>query len=229
MPTTTNNSTQTNNTPSASSSNSQTITPILQAQFEKHAFFTKEEISVFLRRYKDIILYRDDGAPYISYNIAKKVFESVVGYNYNLEILSFEYIHEFETYSVHLRITLCRDDKKIIKDVIGCSTATHKKGTNEVSNFKDLSKSAVKDGFRKFLSDYIGIGAEQFTEEKTIFENNKKAEKNKYSKNNQNNTTPGAALSCSDCGASINQKIYDYSTLYHVEKRALCPTCQKKY
>lgn len=199
-------------------------------QSEKYMFFSKAEIGVFLKRYQDIILYMDNGTPYINYNVAKNVFESVVGYNYSLEILSYEYIHEFETFLTHVRITLCRDDKKIVKDVIGCEKAKHKKDSNDISNFENLSKSAVKDAFKKFLSDYIGIGAAQFAEAKASFAANNKSFRG--NNNNGSNTTQGnrtQSYKCTDCGAAINQKIYDYSVTYHKEKRALCPNCQKKY
>lgn len=196
---------------------------------EKYMFFTMDEISIFLKQYKDIILYMKNGTPYINYHVAKNVFESVVGYNYSLEILSYEYIHEFETFLTHVRITLCRDDKKIVKDVIGCAKAIHKKDSDEVSNFDDLSKSAVKDAFKKFLSDYIGIGAVQFAEAKAEYAL-KFDSLNKNKTNAQkNNSISGQSYVCGDCGVSINQKIYDYSVTYHKEKRALCPNCQKKY
>lgn len=218
----------------SSSSNSVAKPPttnstLTKAPLEKYMFFTKDEISIFLRKYQDIILYMKDGTPYINYHIAKNVFESVVGYNYSLEILSYEYIHEFETFLTHVRITLCRDDKKIIKDVIGSTKAIHKKNSDEISNFEDLSKSSVKDAFKKFLSDYIGIGAVQFAEAKAAHALKTSQYNNNKISNQNNSVANGQSYTCGDCGVAINNKIYEYSTTYHKEKRALCPNCQKKY
>lgn len=210
---------------SMTSHNSQKIT---HEYCEEHAFFTKSEMGVFLKDYDSIILYMDNGMPYINYDVAKKVFESVVGNNYSLEILSHEFISEFDTYMVHVRISLTRGDKKIFKDVIGCEKAKKKKDSDEIVNFDNLPKSAVKDAFKKFLSDYIGIGSKQYAIAKKLNDErnkNKAKNANNYANNNSNNQT----YNCSDCGSSIQYNVYNYSVNYHSEKRPLCTSCQKKY
>lgn len=195
---------------------------------EEHAFFTKNEMSTFLKEYDTIILYMDNGMPYINYDTAKMVFESVVGNNYSLEILSHEFISEFDTYMVHVRISLTRGDKKIFKDVIGCEKAKRKKENNEIVNFDNLPKSAVKDAFKKFLSDYIGIGSAQYSAaKKANDERNKNKAKNMN--NSKNNISNNQEYKCSDCGVSIQPNVYNFSVNYHNEKRPLCTTCQKKY
>lgn len=194
------------------------------AYSEEHAFFTKTEMATFLREYDTIILYMDNGMPYINYDTAKTVFESVVGNNYSLEILSHEFISEHDTYMVHVRISLTRGDKKIFKDVIGCEKAKRKKDTNEIVNFDNLPKSAVKDAFKKFLSDYIGIGSSQYSAAKKAND-----EKNKNKARNNNNNTNNQIHKCSDCGVSIQPNVYNFSVNYHSEKRPLCTSCQKKY
>lgn len=207
---------------SVSSGESQKLT---HKYCEEHAFFTKAEMAVFLREYDTIILYMDNGMPYINYDTAKNVFESVVGNNYSLEILSHEFISEHDTYMVHVRISLTRGEKKIFKDVIGCEKAKRKKDTNEIVNFDNLPKSAVKDAFKKFLSDYIGIGSSQYSAAKKA---NDERNKNK-TRNNTNNTTNNQTYTCSDCGVAIQHNVYNFSVNYHSEKRPLCTSCQKKY
>lgn len=196
----------------------------------KYKFFTNDEMKIFMQEYKTIILYMDTGMPYINYDTAKTVFESVVGNNYSLEILSYEYVSEFETFMAHVRITLVRGDMKISKDVIGCERAKRKKDSDEIMNFDNLPKSAVKDAFKKFLSDYIGIGSKQYTVAKKEYEAAYSARRKGYqSSGNNQNTSDNQSYNCSDCSAVINQKVYNYSVNYHSEKRALCPNCQKKY
>lgn len=197
---------------------------------EENMFFTKKEMGFLYKSdFKNIILHMDNGVPYMNYDIAKRIFEVVVGCNYSEEILSYEYIPEFETLMVHVRFTLVRGDKKIIKDVLGTEKASRSKSTNEIMNFHDLSKSAVKDAYKKFLCDYIGIGSIQFAKAKEEYA---LAQKNKYnrnsSKNNANNDS-NETYACSDCNAPISAKVYQYSVNYHSQKRALCPNCQKKY
>lgn len=193
---------------------------------EENMFFTKKEMNFLYKSdFKNIILQMDNGVPYLSYDVAKKIFEVVVGCNYSVEILSYEYIPEFETLMVHVRFTMVRGDKKIIKDVLGTEKASRSKSTNEIMNFHDLSKSAVKDAYKKFLCDYIGIGSTQFAKAKEEYSI---AQKNKYNKNNTTNDSKESYV-CSDCNAPINSKVYNYSINYHSQKRALCPNCQKKY
>lgn len=202
----------------------------LSISSEEHMFFTKEEMKFLTRSdIKNIILHMNNGVPYLNYDVAKRMFEAIVGCNYSDEILSYEYIPEFETLLVHVRFTLVRGEKKIIKDVLGAEKATRSKSTNEVMNFHDLSKSAVKDAYKKFLCDYIGIGSIQFAKAKEEYS---LSQNNKYNKNNQKNNftnDSNESYTCSDCSAPINAKIYNYSVNYHSQKRALCPNCQKKY
>lgn len=195
------------------------------SNFEKYSFFSKEEIAVFLSEYSTIILHMDNGTPYINYDTAKTVFESVVGGNYSLEILSHEFIPEQEVYMVHVRFTLVRGDKKISREVIGCEKAKKSKDTGEIVKFENLAKSAVKDAFKKFLSDYIGIGSHQFSIAKKAHEEKFKNKSN----TNQNIQNDNKIYNCEDCGATINSKVYNFSKLYHSEKRPLCTVCQKKY
>lgn len=213
------------------------------SESSQHMFFTKEEMDFFLKKdFKNIILYKNNGVPYLNYDVSKKIFETVLGNNYSLEIMSYEYVPEFETLMVHVRFTLIRGDKKIIKDVIGCEKAIKSKSTNEIQNFQDLSKSAVKDAYKKFLNDYIGIGSYQFSKAKEEYAKGNKGFNNSYNNSynsnnnnsNNNNSNNNASSSnqsyaCSDCKAPITQKIYSYSVNYHSEKRPLCPNCQKKY
>lgn len=197
---------------------------------EENMFFTKKELNFLYKSdFNNIILHMDNGVPYLNYDVAKRVFEVVVGCNYSDEILSYEYIPEFETLLVHVRFTLVRGDKKIVKDVLGAEKATRSKSTNEIMNFHDLSKSAVKDAYKKFLCDYLGIGSIQFAKAK---EDYALSQKNKFNKNySKNNTSADSneSYTCSDCSAPINAKVYNYSVNYHSQKRALCPNCQKKY
>lgn len=193
---------------------------------EKFSFFSKEELKYFSKNFKNIILFKSDSkTPYINYNVAKRVFENVVGSNYDLEIISFEFIEEFETFLVHLRIRLTRGDKVIFKDVIGSEKCARSKVDNNIINFKDIQKSAVKNGFKKFLSDYIGIGANQYAKAKENFylENKQTA----YSKKN-NNHIPDNKYTCTKCGATIDYNTYMYSTTRHFTKKALCRNCQVK-
>lgn len=195
---------------------------------EKNMFFTHQEMIAFLREdYENIILKMTNNMPYINYEVAKNVFEGVIGNNYSLEILSYEFIPEFDTFMVHVRFTLVRDDKKIIKDVIGCETATRSTVTNEIQNFHNLPKSAVKDAFKKFLSDYIGIGSIQYMKEKRAYEEQVKLAK--LNKQNNVQVNNGQVYNCSDCNAVISPKVHAYSVNYHSQKRPLCPNCQKKY
>ena len=192
-----------------------------------HTFFTTEEMATFLKDdYKTILLYMDNGMPYLDYVVSKKVFESIVGGNYSLEILSKEFLHEFDTYMVHVRFTMTRGDKTVSKDVIGCEKAKRNKD-NEIVNFHNLPKSAVKDAFKKFLNDYIGIGASQYMAAKKEYEENAKRSKGGYNNNYSQNTNQ--VYTCSDCNVQITPKIYTYSVNYHQQKRPLCTNCQKKY
>lgn len=194
---------------------------------EEHMFFSKEEMSLFLKDdFKTILLQMDNGMPYLNYEVSKKVFESVVGNNYSIELLSYEFMPEFDVFMVHARFTLVRGDKKICKDVIGCEKAIRNKETNEISNFHNLPKSAVKDAFKKFLNDYIGIGSAQYMAAKREYEERAKKSKQNAQYNYQQD---GQVYHCTDCKASITPKIYAYSVNYHSEKRPLCPNCQKKY
>lgn len=205
----------------------------VSSNFEKYSFFSKEEINIFLNDYSTIILHMDNGTPYINYDTAKTVFESVVGGNYSLEILSHDFIAEQEVYMVHVRFTLVRDDKKIVREVIGCEKAKKSKDTGDIVKFENLAKSAVKDAFKKFLSDYIGIGSHQFLAAKKAFDvKNKNKYNQNYSNSNTNsnaNSNDNATYKCADCGANINAKVYNFSVNYHSEKRPLCTVCQKKY
>lgn len=197
---------------------------------EENMFFTKKEMKFLTRSdIKNIILTMDNGVPYLNYDVAKRIFETIVGCNYSEEILSYEYVPEFETLMVHVRFTLVRGDKKIVKDVLGSEKASRSTKTNEIMNFHDLSKSAVKDAYKKFLCDYIGIGSIQFAKAKEEYSLKQKGKYNKnYSKDN-NQSDSNESYSCSDCNAPISSKVYTYSVNYHSQKRALCPNCQKKY
>ena len=205
--------------------NLQSTTPITY-DTEKYKFFTSSEIAIFEQdNIENIILKMDNGMPFLNYEVSKRIFESVVGGNYNLEIVSFEYVAEFETFTAHTRFTLERDNKKIVRDVIGCEKISKNQVTNEPFNFHNLPKSAVKDAFKKFLNDYMGIGAIQYAKAKKEYEDMIKKEKLKK----LNNNSTGESYFCSDCNTPISPKVYTYSVNYHSEKRPLCPTCQKKY
>lgn len=197
---------------------------------EENMFFTKKEMNFFYKSdFKNIILHMDNGVPYLNYDVAKKIFEVVVGCNYSDEVLSYEYVPEFETLIVHVRFTLVRGDKKIIKDVLGTEKGSRSRTTNEIMNFHDLYKSAVKDAYKKFLCDYIGIGSIQFAKAKEEYAATQKNKYNKNSSKNNANNDSNETYACSDCNAPINAKVYQYSVNYHSQKRALCPNCQKKY
>lgn len=191
---------------------------------DEEKFFTKEEMAFLTTNYNDMISFMDNGMPFVNYNTAKTVFETVMGNNYNLEILSYEYLKDYNVFLVHLRISLFRRGKTVIKDVIGSETCKKKKDSDELLNFENLCKSAVKDGFKKFLTDYIGIGSTLYHAEKKKYE---ASFKNKKSYSSMPNVP--SSYSCSDCGTNIDQKVHYYSTTVHPQKRPLCQTCQSKY
>ena len=220
-------------------------------------FFTKEEMKKFLFTEENLILYKTNGVPYINYDLAKPIFDQAVGGNYNIILVNSEFISEFETQIIQLRITLTRGNKIITRDVIGTATPQHDKETKEISNYEDLCKIAYRNAMSKFFCDSIGIGAKQLAEAKKIYADryknknstpvnqntNQNIPQNTNQSANQNlsvNTQPviqNAQVSnsnnnqytCEDCGRPITQKIYDYCVTYHCELRPLCPKCQKNY
>lgn len=201
-----------------------TINDITALNDDSNKFFSTEEMEYFSQDIPNIVSYMKSGMPFINYNIAKKHFENVIGSNYSIEVLNYEYIETFETFLVHLRITIYRKGKKIFKDVLGTETASHKKDSEEIINFKNLPKSAIKNGFKKFLTDYLGIGAMQYMSAKAKYEQ----ECTSKDKNVSNPATQ-ELLKCEDCGTTIDSKVHFYSTTIHTEHRPLCQKCQFNY
>lgn len=222
--------------------NSQVQPPVIKFD-ENEMLFTHEEMNFLRSNFENIVLTMDNGMPFINYEVAKSVFEKVVGNNYNIEILHYEYMENLETFLAHVRITISRRGKTVKKEVIGCEKAKKKKNSQDILNFDNLPKSAVKDAIKKFLSDYIGIGSTQYNIAKKAYEAKNKNNynnnyNNSYNNNNNNNNTntngqqnANTEYKCSepDCGRVISEKVYNWSKNYHSQKRPLCPNCQKKY